>query len=93
MSVWPVRCDRSREWTSRSDFYSLLADNGLVLEHKSEGGNARFSGHVNVMGTEEERIGITVDWRATDRALIEKSEVIVDGNHVGIHILSPSILS
>jgi hypothetical protein len=71
----------------------LLADNGLALEHKGEGGNARFSGHVNVMGTEEERIGITVDWRATDRARIENSEVIVDGNHVVIYVPSPSILS
>jgi hypothetical protein len=38
------------------------------------------------MGTDEERIGITVDWRATDRALIENSEVIIDGNYVVLHV-------
>jgi hypothetical protein len=91
MSVWPGGCDRSSEWTSRSDFYTLPAFDGLVLEHKSEGGNARFTGHVNVVGADDQGIGITVDWRATDMALIENSEVIVDGNHVVIHVSSPSI--
>jgi len=77
-----------REWSSRTDVYTVASDRGLVVQHRTDGNKVKFSGNVIIAGTQADNVAITVNWRATARTLIESSGITIEGNHVVIHVSS-----
>jgi len=87
---WPgVECGPRREWSSRTDVYTVASDRGLVVQHQTDGDHVRFSGNVIIAGsTNADNVAMTVHWRATTRTLIDNSDITIEGNHVVIHVSS-----
>ena len=84
---WPgLGCGPRQEWASRTDVYTVASDSGLFVRHQSDGDKVRFSGNVTIGGTHADKATVTVHWRATERTLIDSSDITIEGNHVVIHV-------
>lgn len=71
---------------------TLSSDRGVIITHISDGTHRPFSGHVNVIGTDDKNVTITVEWRATVATLIDKDNTAItaEGHKIGLHVFSSS---